>query len=284
MVINTSDINSVKNLFKKFALPQSNSHKGQNGRILIIGGSSLFHAAVLWSAEVASHFADIVHFSSTVENQEIFRSLKKIFRNGMIIQKKELFDYVKEDDVILVGTGMVRDGQEGKYTSEIVESLINKFPEKKFVFDAGALQMMDKNWLLKLKTPAIITPHQIEFAKLFGQDIIDKGIKEKEEIVKETAKKYKTVILLKAVDDIVSDGEKTVFIHGGNQGLTKGGTGDVLAGLTASFYVKNNSLNSAVFASIILKKTSDVLFVSKKYWYNVTDIISKLPEVLSSLI
>ncbi|PIQ72897.1 NAD(P)H-hydrate dehydratase [Candidatus Roizmanbacteria bacterium CG_4_10_14_0_2_um_filter_36_35] len=283
MVIKISDINSIKSLFKKFTLPQPNSHKGQNGKVLIIGGSSLFHAASLWAAEVCSHFIDMVHYSSTKENEEIFLNLKKKFRNGIIVPQKELEHYVKEDDAVLMGPGMMRDGEEGKYTYELTKKLMEEFPDKRFVFDAGALQMMEKDWLLKLKTPAIITPHQKEFERLFDVSIHRSTIDEKQITVKKMAKEYKTVILLKAIVDIISDGKSTYIVEGGNAGLTKGGTGDVLAGLATSFYTKSNVFDSAVFASVLLKLTADELFKSSGYWYNVDDIINKLPNVLMSL-
>lgn len=283
MIIKTSDNNLIKTFFKKLSLPQPNSHKGQNGKILIIGGSSLFHSASLWAAEVVSHFADMVHYSSTVENEEIFLSLKKKFHNGMVISQNKLMDYVKEDDTVLVGPGMMREGKEGKYTYNLTKTLVEKFPNKKFVFDAGALQMIEVDWLKNLKQKAVITPHQKEFEKLFGININIMTIKDKEKIVKTKAKEFKTVILLKAVVDIISDGDNTMIIEGGNAGLTKGGTGDVLASLTSSFYLNNNCFDSAVFASILLKKTSEVLYRTKGYWYNVSDIIDKLPEILCEL-
>ncbi|MBI5127644.1 NAD(P)H-hydrate dehydratase [Candidatus Roizmanbacteria bacterium] len=284
MMIKTADESSVKKLFSNFILPQTDSHKGQNGKILIIGGSSLFHAASLWAAEVASHFTDMVHYSSTLENEKIFHALKKIFRNGIVIPHKQLDHYISEDDVILAGPGMMRDGEEGRYTYQLVKKLMEKFPTKRFVFDAGALQMMEKNWLLKLKTPAIITPHQKEFEGLFGIRLIDKSQEEKEKIIKETAKKYKVVILLKAIVDIVSDGKSTYTIKGGNAGLTKGGTGDVLGGLVAVFYSKNSPINSAIFSSVLLKITADSLFEDKGYWYNISDIINRLPEILKKIV
>jgi NAD(P)H-hydrate epimerase len=64
---------------KQINLPSTNSHKGQNGRLLVIGGSHIFHAASLWSAEIASKFIDLVHYSSTEENQQIFINLKSKF-------------------------------------------------------------------------------------------------------------------------------------------------------------------------------------------------------------
>ena len=283
MHISTSDKAKVKAIFAKLNLPQRLSHKGQNGKVLIIGGSSLFHSASLWAAEVASHFADMVHYSSTIENEKIFHDLKKTFRNGIIIPQKDLDQYVVQDEVILIGPGMMREGEEGKYTFELTCSLIAKYPEKKFVFDAGALQMMNKELLFKLKTPPILTPHQKEFEALFGISIIDKGEGEKEKIVKEIASKYKVVILLKAITDYVSDGRSSFAIEGGNAGLTKGGTGDVLAGLTASFFVSNTAFDSATLASILLKSAADSLFENSGYWYNVDDIIKRLPEVLKDL-
>ncbi|MFA6017287.1 MAG: NAD(P)H-hydrate dehydratase [Patescibacteria group bacterium] len=284
MLIKTSDTKSVKSFLSKLSLPQSNSHKGQNGRVLIIGGSSLFHSASLWAAEVASHFVDMVHYSSTKENQEIFLSLKKKFHNGIIVSKENLFDYVKEDQAILVGPGMLREGEEAKYTKELIFYLINNFPEKQFVFDAGALQMMDKEWLLKLKTPAIVTPHQKEFETLFGKPILNLTLEEKIKLVQATAKQYKVIVLLKAITDIISDGNEVYLIEGGNSGLTKGGTGDILAGLTTALSATNSALNSVVVASILLKKTGEKLFQSKGYWYNIGNIIEAIPEVLTKSI
>jgi len=284
MLIKTSDTRLVKTFLKKLTLPQSDSHKGQNGRVLIIGGSSLFHSASLWAAEVASHFVDMVHYSSTEENQEIFLSLKKKFHNGIIVPKENLFDYVREDQAVLVGPGMLREGEEAKYTKELIFYFINNFPEKQFVFDAGALQMMDKEWLLKLTTPAIVTPHQKEFETLFGTSILELTLEEKIKLVQTTAKKYKAIILLKAITDIISDGNEVYLIEGGNSGLTKGGTGDILAGLTTALSATNSALNSVVAASILLKKTGEKLFQSKGYWYNIGNIIETIPEVLTKSI
>ena len=301
-LIKTKDLKTIKDVFKKLNLPKDNSHKGQNGKVLIIGGSSLFHAASLWAAEIASYFVDMVHYCSTEENEKIFLNLKTEFRNGIIVPRKNLLDYVEEDDAILVGPGMIRNlkvknqklkfdikkifslKDEGEYTYYLTKFLIENFPEKKFVFDAGGLQMMEKEWLLKLKTPAIITPHQKEFENLFGEKILDLEFDKKVELVKKYAKKYQAIILLKAVKDIVSDGEQVYVIDGGNQGLTKGGSGDVLAGLVVSFYAKNFPLESAIFSSIILKIAADKLLLEKGYWYNINNLIEKIPRVLKKIV
>jgi len=47
----------------------------------------------------------MVHYASTVENNEIFRGLKQKFRGGMVVSRDNLDDYIKEDDAILIGPG-----------------------------------------------------------------------------------------------------------------------------------------------------------------------------------
>lgn len=299
MFIKTSDPNSIKPFLKKLYVPSKDSHKGQNGKILVIGGSSLFHAASIWAAEMASYIVDMVHYSSTKENGEIFLSLKKKFRNGMVIAQKDIESYVKEDDVVLVGPGMVRGKRtqnselriknsskliqikdEESYTFYLTKFLLTTFLEKKFVLDAGALQMMKTGWLKKRKMVPILTPHQQEFKTLFSIDISKFDIKEKSEVIEETARKNNCVILLKGVIDIVSDGNKTYCIEGGNAGLTKGGTGDVLAGLTAALYAKNEALLSCIIASYLLKRTGEKLFIPYGYWYNTNTVIQTIPKIL----
>ena len=285
MLIKSSDPDSIKPLLDQFYLPSKDTHKGQNGKVLVIGGSSLFHAAAIWAAETASHFVDIVHYASTAENEEIFLSLKKKFINGIIVKQQDLKHYIQEDDAILIGPGMVRgDTDESAYTYSLTQNLIKNFPDKKFVFDAGSLQMMESKWLLDLKQKPILTPHQLEFEKLFKQKIKDISFDDKIKAALKISQKYRCVVMLKAIKDIITDGKEVVVVEGGNAGLTKGGTGDVLAGLATALYAKNNPVVSATFASYLLKKASDELFKIKGYWYNIDDIINKIPEVLKELL
>ena len=120
----------LKNLYK----PASSSHKGQNGKLLIIGGSQLFHAASLWAATVASRIVDMVFYSSVEINNKIVERLKTEFRNGIIVPRSQLEHYVNEADCILIGPGLPRG--EGKEegdddTRELTEGLLKKYPQKK---------------------------------------------------------------------------------------------------------------------------------------------------------
>jgi len=62
---------------KKLYIPPPDSHKGQNGKLMIIGGSHLFHAASLWALEVASRIVDMVFYSSVPENNQIVKKTKE---------------------------------------------------------------------------------------------------------------------------------------------------------------------------------------------------------------
>ena len=279
-ILKTSNPKDILPFAKKIKLPVSDSHKGQNGKVLVIGGSQLFHSASLWSAEVASHFADMVHYASTEENNEIFLSLKKKFRNGIAVPRKEIDSYAEEDDVILVGPGLERTQE----TKKLVESLLKRHNTKRFVLDAGALQMMKPEWLKDLKEPAIVTPHQQEFEGMFKVSIADLPVEQKADVVQKMAKEFNCIILLKVVVDIISDGAITYVVEGGNQGLTKGGTGDILAGLVSGFVTHSDPISACVCASYMLKKTADELFKSRGYWYNNSDILDTIPKVVNSIL
>lgn len=296
MIIQTKDPKSIQPHLKNLFIPSKDSHKGQNGKVLIIGGSKLFHSSPIWSAEVSSHFVDMVHFSSTAENNEILKSLKKQFLNGIVIHKINILDYVKEDDAILIGPGMIRGDiknqvsesrtfqeiinleDEADYARQLMFYLITHHPNKRFVIDAGALQMMDASWLKYLIKPAIITPHVLEFERLFEVSIEKSSNLERQKIVSEMASKYRCTILLKSVVDIVSNGEKSYNIEGGNTGLTKGGSGDVLAGLVLSFRAKNDDFDSCIFASFIEKFAAEKLALDYGIWFNTTDLVTEIPK------
>jgi len=301
MQLNTSDENGVKPFLKSITFPKKVSHKGQNGKLLIIGGSSLFHAASLWSASIASKIVDMVHYMSTVENEKIFVNLKSKFVDGIVINRKHLLDYVEEDDCILIGPGMLR-GQipqknhdlsfeeileitnESDFTHYLVRYLMQNFPHKKYVLDAGALQMLDKSLLSTLKKPAIITPHAKEFEKLFSKSVFNKNVEEIEKIVASCAQVNNCTIHLKSINDYISDGKKTITVCGGNAGLTKGGTGDVLAGLVAALNTTNPQFLSCVVSSYLLKKSAEIVFESDHYWFNTSRIIDQIPKTLKHLL
>ena len=262
---------------KKLYVPDLSSHKGQNGKVLIIAGSILFHAASLWPLTVASRIVDMVFYSSVDENNESVKKNKEEFRNGIIVPRNKIEDYVNDADCILIGPGLPREEGTEKgddNTRELTQTLLQKYPNKKWVVDGGSLQVISPEIL---PTTAIITPHKKEFETLFG-------ILPTFENAREMAKKYNITVLLKGEQDIVADSIASVIIKGGNAGMTKGGTGDVLAGLTASLYSKNDAFLAASCASYINKKAGESLEKKMGVYFNASDLALEIPQVMKDLL
>jgi NAD(P)H-hydrate epimerase len=263
--------------------PSRDSHKGQNGKVMLIAGSKLFHAASIWPLTVISRMADMVFYASVSDNNEIVSRMKEQFVNGIVITRDKIGDYIAEADCVLIGPGLPReDGieQGDDDTKALTEGLLAKYSDKKWVIDGGSLQVIEPH---KIPKGSIITPHLKEFETLFGADISSLSIEDRGSKVSEMAEKYGLVILSKGEVDIISDGSQTVSVAGGNSGMTKGGTGDVLAGLTAALYAKNDAFVSACAASYINKKAGESLEKTMGIYFNASDLANEIPKILSQL-
>jgi len=271
----------------KIYQPPKDSHKGQNGRLLVIGGSPLFHAAPFWAARVASKVVDLVHFSSpdNEANALVRQKLKEGFWQGIVIDYGEVESYIEEDEVILIGPGMTREAE----TSKIINDLLGRYPNKRWVVDGGALQECDPNLL---NDKMIITPHQGEWARLMDK-IHDSGfmihdwnnLQERTEVIKRASERLGGVtILAKGMVDVVCRGNEVMEVSGGNAGMTKGGTGDVLAGLTAALYCKNEAFDSAVTASKTNKRAAEALAGRVGVYFNADDLVDEVPKELARMV
>lgn len=293
---------TIDTYLKALQLPEDFSHKGQNGKVLVIGGSELFHAASRWSLDTVSRLVDMVFYSSVPSNNELIKEAKANFWNGIVIERPMLEEYLAEADVVLIGPGMERTGDTripqdtdehlrvptkaewNQNTARITNYLLAKYPDKKWVVDAGALQMVDP---LLLGKTAIITPHRGELERLEG--MIDTarqtdneafvGLPEEKRPLEWLLGRGVTV-LLKGHTDYVYQAQEVIEITGGNGGMTKGGTGDVLAGLVAGLYCKQPAVAAAAIASFINKKTGELLAESVGPFFNATDLAEKVPAVL----
>jgi len=282
-----------KKELKKLYLPPSDSHKGQNGKLLLISGSKLFHSSSLWALKIASRIVDMVFYSSVEENNQLVMEEKKEFRDGIVVPRNKIENYIREADCILIGPGLPRaDGEEAgdDNTKKLTEDLFKKYPKKKWVIDGGSLQTIDPSLI---PHNAILTPHFKEFEKLFNfqfpisnfQSNSNAQILKIQKKVEEMAKKYSCTIVLKGPTDFVCSPQKCVSVKGGNAGMTKGGTGDVLAGLIAALYCKNDDpFLVASIGSYINKKAGESLFKRVGYYFNSSDLVDQIPKVMKKLL
>ncbi len=258
-------------------LPKKNSSKGENGQITIIAGSSLFHGAPLLALGTASRFVDMVYFASPEKSVgEVADRLKSKLFSFIWTPWNELEHYLKKSDAILIGPGLMRFRSEGvtdeerlacdeacQQTSEITKTLLASFPDKKWVIDGGSLQVMEPSWIPR---GAILTPNKKEYKKLFG----NMG-------VSDAAQKYRCTIVYKLPETVVCSPQRCIKVVGGNAGLTKGGTGDVQAGLTTALFAKNDAFLAASAGSFIIKAVADELYKNVGTAYNADDLASQIP-------
>jgi len=251
----------LKKLFKK----DVNSSKGDNGQVTIIGGSKLFHGAPLLALTTASRIVDMVFFASPDPTVgEVASQIKSELLSFIWIPWEETENYIEKSDAVLIGPGFMRygKGDEGNVTREITKKFLTKFPKKKWVVDAGSLQTLD---LTLIPPQAILTPNQKEYEMLFEN--LDPKI---------VAKKYNCILVIKGPSTFVYSGSDEVEVRGGNPGLTKGGTGDVQAGLTVALLANNDPFISASAASFIIKKSADDLYAKMGTFYNSDDLALSL--------
>lgn len=270
--------------FTQLYKPAKNSHKGQNGKLTIIGGSRLFHGASLWALKTASRIVDMVFYSTVKENKALTKKLKSQLYDFICVPRGRVGDYIKQSDAVLIGPGMVRGSKKhtgtdesGEETKSLTKKLLFKFPHKKWVIDAGALQEIEADWLKKLDQ-VIITPHKKEFLRLFGQQ------KDLTSSVQQKAKEYGCVIVLKGKTDIVYSPKNCFLNTTGNEGMTKGGTGDVLAGLIASLACKNELFLASQAGIYINGIAGDELYKSKGPYFNASDLCDQIPKTMKKLL
>jgi len=269
----------AENELAKLYKPKQNSVKQDNGQVTIIGGSRLFHGALILSLKTAARVVDMVFFASPEPSVgRVAEKLKSQLSSFIWVPWEKVEEYIKKSDAVLVGPGFLRYHQSQnsqcdeacQQTREITEGFLKKFPDKHWAIDAGSLQTMNPDFIPQ---NAILTPNRKEFERLFGLPMDQKNLLQ-------MAEKHRCIIVGKGVETVVVSPQESVSVRGGNAGLTKGGTGDVLAGLTVALAAKNPPFLAACAASLIVKKAAEELFKKVGFAYNADDLAEKIPEVL----
>ncbi|MFH1750253.1 MAG: ADP/ATP-dependent (S)-NAD(P)H-hydrate dehydratase, partial [Candidatus Micrarchaeota archaeon] len=197
-------------------------------------------------------------------NAELLYFLKGHKCTFIAIEGKELKKTIEKSDCVLIGNGMEINATNRK----LVNSLLKKFNKKKrFVLDAGSLHMVDKK-LLNINV--CITPHILEFFSLFGK-------RGNRQTVLGMAEKYGCTVLLKLpTGDLISDGKELAINDTGNEGMTKGGTGDVLAGLVAGIACKNKLFAAAKAGAFLNGFAGDMLKKERGTHFDADDLADYL--------
>ena len=259
------------------------SRKGDNGKVLVLGGNYLYHGAPILSSLAALRTGvDLVYTCVPKINVMATRSFSpnlivvplvdvKLTRGSV---QKLLGIIPKELDSATMGMGL------GIQDREALKILVSS------LLDRAVMISLDASCLVPEIIPIIkdkkvtVTPHAGEFRRLFGELPPD-GIKPRTALVEKHAKENGITILLKGPTDVISDGKQTYLNPKNLAAMTVGGTGDVLSGVVAAMLCKNKDpVKAASVAAFVNGKAG--YMAQKKYGLHImaTDLLDFIPSAM----
>jgi len=261
------------------------SHKGDNGVVLVVGGSWLYHGAPVLSALAALRTgADLVFVAVP---RQIVASVRAQSPNIIaypmpdakltIGSAHKLLRWLPSVDSAVVGPGMGRQKTSGM--THLVTELSKR--NVKMVLDADAL--VSDVVSAAAGKEVVITPHAGEFQRLFNIKLDMGSLRKRAQEVSKMAAEAKVVILLKGQVDIVSDGKRTVVNRTGSPAMTVGGTGDVLSGVVATLMARGATpLDAAVAGARVNGLSGELAEKDLGTHILATDVIDRLPLTLKN--
>ncbi|RLG28256.1 bifunctional ADP-dependent NAD(P)H-hydrate dehydratase/NAD(P)H-hydrate epimerase [Methanosarcinales archaeon] len=272
LIVGTGDLPPARN---------AGSHKGDNGRVLVIGGGAFTGAPALAALAAARAGADWVTVAApksvagTIAGFSpdlIVHSLSGSYLTSDDIDTVNTL--IRKHDVTVIGMGLGRESE----TAEAVSGIVRSNPDARFVIDADALHALRMPMPVHEGALPIITPHAGEFRMLGG--IVSADLDERCELVMDFSARNHVVTLLKGNIDIISDGRAVRINRTGNPGMTVGGTGDVLAGVTGAIFAKAGALAAASAGALIAGTAGDLAFLKYGYGLLATDVIECIPDAM----
>jgi len=247
----------------------------------VVGGSKQYHGSPAFNALAALRAGVDL---ATVLAPERAANIIATFSPDLIVYPlegeylgrrhlKTMLEFSKKKTAVVIGGGLTRN----KETLSAVRIFLKKTTIP-CVIDADAIYAIDGKISRKM---FLLTPHAGEFYALTGKKVATNINQRKNAVMKE-AKRFGIAMLLKGHIDIISDGTKTALNNTGNAYMTKGGTGDVLAGICGSLIAQGNSIfDSACAAAYICGRAGDLAAKEKKQSLLASDLIEKIADVVS---
>lgn len=248
-----------------------NSHKGQNGKVMIIGGSALFHGAPILASLGAEYsgvdlvFPFLPPCHAMVARTYSLNFILQTFQEDHLSEKdvKHLLNFSEKTDVVVMGPGLGNEGE----TEKAVKMLLSKL-EKPTVVDASALIYTNT-----LPKTTVLTPHRGEFTQLTGEEPTAKN-------VQKWASHWNCTILCKGPEDIIASKEEVRVNKTGTPLMTVGGTGDVLSGFVGGLMAQGYApMEACYIAAHALGKAGEELSQHQNS-LRAIDLAKMIPGVL----
>ena len=263
------------------------SHKGDFGRLLVIGGSETFSGAPALVALAALRTGvDLAYVAAPEKTAYTIASmspnlitikLEGEHLNPQVISN--LKEYINIATAIVLGPGLGLHPETKEAVKKILE-MVEK-AGKPLLLDADGLKAFSE-FKKTLNVPLVLTPHAGEYM-LLTERKLPESLNERVMNVQKTASELNCVILLKGSVDIVADGERFKLNFTGNAGMTVGGTGDVLSGVVGAFLAqKADPFEAAAAGAFVNGAAGDLVFEEKGYHMLATDLIEAIPKILNN--
>lgn len=256
----------------RYPIPEKDSHKGQNGRLMIIAGGPYFGAPIMSSLAALRVGTDIVRVF-TPESSATIISLSSPVLMVTPLQGDHLsmgslsvlLEESKRYDAVLIGPGLGTSSE----TIQAVRCFVERC-ETPMVIDADGITAIAG---MELPEGTIVTPHSGEYIRLNPDDMDQSKL----------SSKIHAVILRKGKEDVVSDGGHTRTNRTGTPAMTGAGTGDVLSGTVAGLLSKGMvPFDAACVGAFISGKAGEMAFEERSYGLIATDVIEKITSVLKA--
>ena len=268
------------------------SHKGNNGRLLIVGGNADYSGAPAIAGMAAiGAGADLVYVASPEKSAEAIKStspdliVKSLEGDKLSLSHlDEILKISDNVDAVLMGPGAGIDDE----TSKLFNVLAAKI-KKPIVMDADSLKQVELS-LIKNREDIILTPHIFEFKSFFNVendlklDIDSYDFKKVDENItqfQQIARRIKGTVIVKGQYDLILQGTKFRINKSGNPGMTVGGTGDALAGIVTGLLSQGlNTFDCACLGVFINGLAGDRAYDEKGNGFSATDLVSYIGGVI----
>ncbi len=280
--------NILKNIYKS---RPADSKKYDFGLLLVFGGSEFYSGSPALSAMAAfksgvdmvrviapKRAADIIaSFSPTLAAYPLEgKWLERCHLATLISMTESAKEVARGNTAVVIGGGMGRSEETQKTILEYLEQV-----SVPVVIDADAIHAVGRRPEIIAGRNFLITPHTYEFFVLTKKEVYKLPEEEKIKIVQEEAARLKTTILLKGPVDIISDGKEVALDRGGSSYMTKGGTGDTLAGICGALLTRKiDTFTAAQAAAYINGRAGEIVAQREREGLLATDLIEAIPEVL----
>jgi hydroxyethylthiazole kinase-like uncharacterized protein yjeF len=259
------------------------AHKGDAGRVLVIGGGPYTGAPAFTGMAAMRSGVDLV-FVATPEPAALpvavhSPSLIVHTLEGDVLTEghvQGLLSMTKDADAVAIGPGLGSAPETLRAVQRFVPKCV-----KPMVIDADAITACGTKPQILRNRQVVITPHASEFKRLTGKALGTDDPAKRGEKVKEAAARLRANILLKGPVDVISDGGTVKLNKTGNNALAVGGTGDVLTGLVAGMIAQGaKPFHAARIGAFAMGLAGDLAFEEKSYGLVATDVVDKIPFVL----